>query len=106
MGRDYPQGGVQQGEYALVDLARSPFTARRLAYRMLQHFVADDAGVGDFLCRTPEWGRLIGLNELSGKIMGPENFAVKAVSVGEGEIEPPPQFGSDGGEPHFFPTFP
>lgn len=42
LGRVYPDVGVLQGEAALEFLSRSVATGRRLAFRMAQHFVADD----------------------------------------------------------------
>jgi uncharacterized protein (DUF1800 family) len=41
MGRRYLQKGVRKGEQALSDLAMSPFTAKRLSYKLVQHFVSD-----------------------------------------------------------------
>ena len=40
--RLYMQDGVAQGEAALNDLAREPATARRIAFRLARHFVADN----------------------------------------------------------------
>ena len=40
--RIYPQGGVQQGQAALLDLARHPATARFIATKLARHFVADE----------------------------------------------------------------
>lgn len=42
LGRTYPEGGREQGEAVLRDLARRPETARRLARKLAIHFVADD----------------------------------------------------------------
>lgn len=42
MGRLYPEGGVNQGETILRDLANRPETARRFARRIAAHFVADE----------------------------------------------------------------
>lgn len=41
LGRRYREGGVEQGEAALRDLARHPATARHLANKLVRHFVAD-----------------------------------------------------------------
>ncbi len=41
LGRGYAQTGVQQGEAALDDLARSPATARHIAAKFARAFVAD-----------------------------------------------------------------
>lgn len=41
MGRRHGEGGVEQGEAILRDLANRPQTARRLARRIAAHFVAD-----------------------------------------------------------------
>ena len=40
--RLYMQDGVAQGEAALNDLAREPATARRIAFKLARHFVADN----------------------------------------------------------------
>ncbi len=42
MGRPYPEGGVEQGQAILRDLAARPETGRRLARKLAAHFVADD----------------------------------------------------------------
>ena len=42
MGRTYPEGGVEQGQAILRDLANRPETARRLSRRLAVHFVADE----------------------------------------------------------------
>lgn len=42
MGRRYAQKGVRQGEATLKDLAESPFTAQRIAFRLIQHFITDE----------------------------------------------------------------
>jgi uncharacterized protein (DUF1800 family) len=42
MGRRYPEGGVEQGQAILRDLANRPETGRRLARKIAVHFVADD----------------------------------------------------------------
>jgi uncharacterized protein (DUF1800 family) len=39
--RIYPEGGVQQGQAVLADLARHPSTARFIATKLVRHFVAD-----------------------------------------------------------------
>lgn len=41
LGRRYAQGGIGEGEAALADLARHPATARHLARKLAQHFVAE-----------------------------------------------------------------
>jgi uncharacterized protein (DUF1800 family) len=41
MGRRYPEGGVEQGEAVLADLARHPATAEHVAFKLARHFVAD-----------------------------------------------------------------
>ena len=43
LGKTYPWGGVEQGEAALVDLARHSATALHIARRLARHFVSDDA---------------------------------------------------------------
>ena len=40
--KTYPEGGVEQGETALVDIARHPSTAKFIATKFVRHFVADD----------------------------------------------------------------
>ena len=42
LGQVYAQDGRAQGEAALQDLARHPATARHIATKLAQHFVADD----------------------------------------------------------------
>jgi len=41
MGRDYNDGGFEQGRAVLVALARSPATAKHIASKLARHFVAD-----------------------------------------------------------------
>ncbi len=41
LGRDYAEGGVEQGRAVLADLAQHPATARHLAFKLARHFVAD-----------------------------------------------------------------
>jgi len=41
MGIRYAQPGVKKGERVLADLAQSKFTAQRLAYKLVQHFLSD-----------------------------------------------------------------
>lgn len=42
MGRSYAEGGAGQGKAILRDLAHRPETARRLAWNIARHFVADE----------------------------------------------------------------
>ncbi len=42
LGKTYPAGGREQGEAALVDLARQPATATHIATKLARHFIADD----------------------------------------------------------------
>jgi uncharacterized protein (DUF1800 family) len=42
LGKVYREGGMEQGEAALADLARHPATARHVALKLARHFVADD----------------------------------------------------------------
>lgn len=42
LGRRYAEGGVEQGEAALRDLARHPRTAAHVAGKLARHFIADD----------------------------------------------------------------
>jgi uncharacterized protein (DUF1800 family) len=41
LGKVYPADGIAQGEAALADLARHPSTAQHIAWKLAQHFVAD-----------------------------------------------------------------
>jgi uncharacterized protein (DUF1800 family) len=41
-GRNYPQGGYDQGCAVLLDLARHPATAQHVATKLARHFVADE----------------------------------------------------------------
>lgn len=41
LGRDYAEGGLEQGRAVLADLARHPATARHLSFKLARHFVAD-----------------------------------------------------------------
>jgi uncharacterized protein (DUF1800 family) len=45
MGRTYPEGGVEQAEAVLDDLAAHPATARHLARKLAVHFVSEKAPV-------------------------------------------------------------
>ncbi len=42
LGKTYRAGGIEQGKSALADLARHPATARHIATKFAQHFVADE----------------------------------------------------------------
>ena len=42
LGKTYPEGGYDQGEMALRDLAAHPATATHLATKLARHFIADD----------------------------------------------------------------
>ncbi|HXQ64241.1 MAG TPA: DUF1800 domain-containing protein [Steroidobacteraceae bacterium] len=46
LGRRYAEGGLQQGQAVLRDLAAHPATARHLAAKLARHFVADDPPPG------------------------------------------------------------
>jgi uncharacterized protein (DUF1800 family) len=46
LGQRYPEGGESQGRAILLDLARHPATARRVAQQLACHFVADEPPVG------------------------------------------------------------
>jgi uncharacterized protein (DUF1800 family) len=41
LGKTYPEGGLEQGEAALNDIARHPATATHIATKLAAHFVAD-----------------------------------------------------------------
>jgi uncharacterized protein (DUF1800 family) len=43
MGRTYPDGGIEQAEAVLDDLARHPATARHVARKLAVHFVSEKA---------------------------------------------------------------
>jgi uncharacterized protein (DUF1800 family) len=43
MGRTYPEGGVEQAEAVLDDLAAHPATARHVARKLAVHFVSETA---------------------------------------------------------------
>jgi len=60
LGKLYQAGGVEQGEAALADLARHPATARHVARKLAQHFVADEPPqeLVDRLART--FGKSVG----------------------------------------------
>jgi uncharacterized protein (DUF1800 family) len=42
LGRDYQDGGFEQGRAVLLALAKSPATAKHIAGKLARHFVADD----------------------------------------------------------------
>ncbi|MGO1071472.1 DUF1800 domain-containing protein [Lysobacter sp. CA199] len=42
LGRDYAEGGLEQGRAVLADLARHPATAKHLSFKLARHFVADE----------------------------------------------------------------
>ncbi len=42
LGKTFPEGGVEQGEAALVMIARHPATARHIALKLARHFIADE----------------------------------------------------------------
>jgi uncharacterized protein (DUF1800 family) len=42
LGKSYPDTGIEQGRAVLADLARHPATARHIAQKLVQHFVADE----------------------------------------------------------------
>jgi uncharacterized protein (DUF1800 family) len=42
LGKRYSQDGEEQAQAILIDLARHPATARRIATKLARHFVADD----------------------------------------------------------------
>jgi uncharacterized protein (DUF1800 family) len=42
LGRRYPEGGAEQAEAVLRDLAAHPSTARFVAHKLARHFVADE----------------------------------------------------------------
>jgi uncharacterized protein (DUF1800 family) len=93
MGKVYGQGGVDQGEAVLADLARHPATAHFLATKLARHFVADDpppaavdrlakvylASDGDLgavcaaLVRSPE-----AFDPVSRKFKAPDDYMISA----------------------------
>ncbi len=42
LGKDYPDGGADQGRAVLADLARHPATAQHIAQKLARHFIADE----------------------------------------------------------------
>jgi uncharacterized protein (DUF1800 family) len=42
LGKTYAEGGIEQGEAVLADIARHPSTAKFIATKFVRHFVADD----------------------------------------------------------------
>jgi uncharacterized protein (DUF1800 family) len=42
LGKNYPDGGLDQGRAVLADLARHPATAQHIALKLARHFVADE----------------------------------------------------------------
>jgi uncharacterized protein (DUF1800 family) len=42
LGKRYAEGGIEQGEAVLADLARHPSTARFIATKLARHFIADE----------------------------------------------------------------
>ncbi|GAB4274587.1 MAG: DUF1800 family protein [Pararhodobacter sp.] len=47
LGRTYPEGGQDEGEAILDDLARHPSTARHIATKLVRHFIADTPDAAD-----------------------------------------------------------
>jgi len=41
LGKNYPEGGIAQGEQMLRDLAVNPVTAKYLCYKLAHHFVSE-----------------------------------------------------------------
>lgn len=124
MDRAYPEGGVEQGEAVLRDLADRPATARRLARRIAAHFVADDppqalaarleqawtgsggdlAVVARTLIEAPEaW------DPTPAKIKTPYEFAVsthRALDASPQRVQPLQQALAAMGQPMFAPPSP
>ena len=46
LGKSYPDGGREQGEAALADIARQPATATFIATKLARHFIADEPPPG------------------------------------------------------------
>ena len=42
LGKTYAEGGVEQGQAVLADLARHPATAAHVAFKLARHFSADE----------------------------------------------------------------
>jgi uncharacterized protein (DUF1800 family) len=42
LGKTYPEGGVEQGQAVLADIARHPATAAHVAFKLARHFSADE----------------------------------------------------------------
>jgi uncharacterized protein (DUF1800 family) len=107
-GKSYPEGGIEQGEAILHDLARHPSTARFLATKLARHFTSDEPSrdlverlaqvylandtdlgeMGRALVETPEaW------SEAQSKIKQPEEYAIscyRALGLTLGEDKVPP----------------
>jgi uncharacterized protein (DUF1800 family) len=63
LGRRYPEGGQQEGDAVLRDLAHHPSTARFIATKLARHFIADDpppAAVEQLARRFQETGGDLG----------------------------------------------
>jgi uncharacterized protein (DUF1800 family) len=106
LGKSYPEGGESQGRAILLDLARHPATARRVAQQLACHFVADEPPVraieqletaflehqGDLVSVHKA---LINLPEIWGvntrKFKSPSEFLVSSLRMlGQHTIEPAP----------------
>jgi len=106
LGQSYPEGGVSQGRAILLDLARHPATARRVARKLACHFVADEPPVraieqleaaflghqGDLVAVHKT---LIDLPEIWGvdtrKFKSPTEFLISSLRMlGQHTIEPAP----------------
>lgn len=94
LGRRYAQGGVEQGEAVLRDLAVHPATARFLATKLAVHFVADEppAELVDELATTylESGGELVPVYEalvrsdaawlaMHGKYKSPHDFVISTL---------------------------
>jgi uncharacterized protein (DUF1800 family) len=42
LGKTYPEGGIEQGQAVLADLARHPATAAHVAFKLARHFSSDE----------------------------------------------------------------
>ena len=106
LGKSYPEGGESQGRTILLDLARHPATARRVAQQLACHFVADEPPVraieqletaflehqGDLVSVHKA---LINLPEIWGvdtrKFKSPSEFLISSLRMlGQRTIEPAP----------------
>ncbi|MGH2339878.1 DUF1800 domain-containing protein [Segnochrobactraceae bacterium EtOH-i3] len=89
LGQEFPAGGVEQGEAALVALTRHPATARHIARKLASYFVADDPppALVDRLARV--------FRETDGDLGAVSRALVEAPeawAAGPAKVRPPQEF--------------